>query len=91
MLGLISRASRQLRPEPPAVLSLRCGEITPPALDGIIDLLTVYQAPRKYWVGVINRLTQHQTPASLCKVRLHAGKRCCPSWCTVVGLYRAHH
>ena len=46
----------------PAVLALRCREITLPDLNGVIDLLTVYRAPREYWVGVIDRLTQHQTP-----------------------------
>ena len=59
MLALIRKASQQLEPGPPTVLSLRCREITPPDL----DRLTVYRDARKYWVGVINHLTQHQPPA----------------------------
>lgn len=48
----------------PAVLSIRCREITPADLEGVIDLLTIgfWRLPRNHWVKVFDRLMRHQTP-----------------------------
>lgn len=52
-------------PKPlPSNLSIRCREIAPADLEGVINLLTIgfWRASRNYWVNVIDRLTQHPTP-----------------------------
>ena len=76
MLGYVARGIRRARqrfldpPSPlPAVLALRCREITPSDLEGVIDLLTVgfERHPREFWVNVVNRLTHHHTPAGFPK------------------------
>jgi hypothetical protein len=77
MLGYFAyrvKRARQLffdQPPPPlpAVLALRCREITPSDLEGVIDLLTVgfRRRPRDFWVNVVDRLTHHHTPAGFPK------------------------
>ncbi len=56
-------------PPLPAVLALRCREITPSDLEGVIDLLTVGfgRRPREFWANVVDRLTHHHTPAGFPK------------------------
>lgn len=71
MIGWTYRRAKRvwtkLRPPPivtPDVVSVRIREIAPPDLEALIDLLTkgYWRAPRSYWAGVIERLTEHQTP-----------------------------
>ena len=61
------RVWQKIHPTPlaaPTSLSVRCREIEPADLDGVIDLLMLgfWRAPRSYWVGVMHRLAAHQTP-----------------------------
>jgi hypothetical protein len=52
-----------------ASTAVRCREITAADLDGVIDLLTVgfHRHRRVFWATVIDRLTQHHTPAGFPK------------------------
>jgi hypothetical protein len=76
VLGYFARGTKRARrpsvdqpPPLPAVPALRCREITPSDLEGVIDLLTVGfgRNPRQFWANVIDRLTQHHTPAGFPK------------------------
>ena len=77
MLGYFARKVKRARqrfferppPPLPAVLALRCREITPSDLEGVTDLLTVGfgRRHREFWVNVVNRLSHHHTPAGFPK------------------------
>ena len=52
-------------PVPPGTFPVRCHEIMPSDLEGIIDLLTVgyeHNRTREYWVRTIGRMAVHPTP-----------------------------
>lgn len=66
------KLKRKLFKEPPVVrptvMSLRCREITPADLDGVIDLLMKgFGTSRSHWERVISLLTNHNTPENFPK------------------------